>query len=234
MIFKKKRKIKLVAYTSVGELISLFPPVRAKEALPSWYQNIPTGKDTDRQKTIRHCMGFKDLHNEGLVIPSWAEYNILVDANGMSNVTCPARQQGGDSSSHDLATQAPGAWPGYINVKLHSPWWFYCSEPIKWAWVQPTWLQQDPQRFMLAPGITEFKSNHQTNIIGLVKIPKETDVIKIKPGEPLAHLIPLIEEPWELEVSVLTGETWSKKIARWEHSFDLIYQKTRAILERKN
>lgn len=230
---KKKNKIKLEAYTMIGELIELFPPRKTRESLPNWYNSLPASKESDRQKTIRHCMGFKDLHSEGLILPSWAEYNILVDQNGGTNVTCPLRQEGGNSSSHDLTTQATGAWPGYVNVKLHSPWWFYCSEPVQWLWTQPTWLQQDPQQWTLAPGITEFKSNHQTNVIGLFKIPQETQIIKIKPGDALAHLIPLTDQPWELELKVMTPHDWSSKFARWEHSFDLIYQKTRAILERK-
>lgn len=232
-MFFKKKKIKLEAYAPAGELIDLFPPVVAKEAIPEWYNQLPANKGLFRQKNVKHCSGFKELYNEGVILPAWSDYNIIINPDGQVQSESPYAVDSGHSSSHEIQREAFGAWPGYTNIKLHSPWWFWCSEPVKWLIIQPTWNRHDPTAWAMPPGITEFKYQHQTNVQMLFKVEQQPYTYQVKPGEALLHIIPLFDRPWELELKVMSNDTWASKFARWKHSFDLEYQKTRSIIGKK-
>lgn len=229
MFFNKKNdKLVLEMYAEIGELCELFPPERLKKSIPSWFYNIPG----DGKKTVKQCPGFIDLHDSGIVVRSWAEYEITVSPHS-AQVKAPQYQRGPHSDIHDLNFQAPGAWPGYQNVKLHSPWLFWCNEPIKWMWTQPTWEQNDPAKFIVIPGVSEYKYQNRTNILLLFKSQPTEYKVHIRPGDILAHLVPLTERPVEYKVDVLTPDIYNRKFAKWNHSFDMVYQKTKAIIGRR-
>jgi hypothetical protein len=231
MIFKKK-PIKIEAYAPTGSLIDFFPITTAKEALPQWYHNLP--KDYSKHNTVKHCAGIRDLFSTGFIVPSWGEYDITVTPTGEALIDSPVVQLQGHSSQHHVDEEAPGAWPGYTNVKLHNPWWFWCDTPIKWMLIGPAWNQQDPQQYTTIPGIVEFRYNHQANVNTLFKIQKNNYVTKIKPGDALLHMIPITEEPCEIELKVMTDDVYTNKFAGWQHSFNLGYQKIRNIMDKRN
>lgn len=228
MIFRKKEKpLTLEIYTNYGDLIDLFPPIIAnKNNFPSWYKNVPT--PNEKVRNVRHCEGFKDLMQDGFFLQSWGEFKIRINDKG-AYVQSPVEQPQGHSTIHVPKVQAPGAWDNYWDVKLHSPWWIYCNEPIKWVWMQPVWYQTDPSAYISPTGITEFRYQHQTNINLLFKIQNEEYEEFIKPGQMLAHIIPLTERPIEYKIDVLSESIWKRKFAKWSFAKDFIYQKTRAM-----
>lgn len=231
MFFFKRKKIILEAYGQAKELIDLFPPVKTQTIRPEWYKGL------DKEKpTVRHCAGFNDLFSNGLLFPCWAEYKIHLSPLGIRRVECSTEAVGPNGAGgHDLKHQANNAWPDYENVKLLSPWNFWCSEPIRWAWIQPTWLQRNPDEYILPPAITEFRYQTGTHVNLLVKRPvgEEDKIIHIESGTPLVHLVPLIERPWDIEIKMMDPKIWNEKFTKWDHSFRLGYLKTRNILENK-
>jgi hypothetical protein len=232
MIFKKKEKIKVEAYSPSGELIDLIPIVLAKDCLPSWYFNL--AKNQEEIPTIRHCNGFKDLYNEGFIIRSWSDIDIQIKPNGKFMYDVASRNElPNPIEQHNIALQATGAWPDYINLKLVSPWWVRCNKVVKWAVIQPVWAQHDPAEYTLVPGILEFRYQHMTNLNLIFKVKPEPYTVHIKAGQPLAHVIPLFEDDWSLEVKFLEAGDWQRYFARWTHSFGMVYQKTRAIFGKK-
>jgi hypothetical protein len=229
--FNKNKKIILKAYTYSGELAELFPPSISSNQLPEWYESLPSVKD-NLIKSVKHCVGFKELNSSSVMLPSWVEYHITVNPTGIADIHSPMPPPSG--TSHPLEYQAPGAWPNYVNVKLHSPWYFWCSEPINWMWSQPVWHQKSPSTRITMPGITEFRYYHQTHVNFLYPMSSTSYTDIIYPGEPLVQVTPLTEREWELQVEVLTNEDWAKKILPWDHSFKFNYQKSRHIHENKN
>jgi hypothetical protein len=234
-MFFKKKKIVLEAYAPVGDLIDLFPIVESSKCIPTWYTKLPPS-DTSNPN-VRSCFGLKDLYKKGIIIPLWSDYDVTIDpmrgisaVSGMQNqATFPPLV------SNDIASQTGGAWPNYANLKFNSPWLFWCSEPIQWVWVQPVWWQKDPQQMVLVTASAEFRGQHDSNISTLIKMPNQTETISFKAGLPMAQLIPLTEEPWELKNMVMTKEIFDKKFAHWEFSLNpkLRYPKIRNILNRK-
>ncbi len=231
MFINKIKPLKLEVYAPVGDLIDLFPIVQSQEALPKWFSNLPKSVN---DINVRNCTGLKDLFNEGFMIPAWGEYFITVMPDGTSNVESPVQLNWGHSKRHDLSTQAPGAWPSYINVKLHNPWWFWCSEPIKWIMIQPTWNQEEPSEWAVVPGMLEFRYNNQANVNTLFRIMEREYTTKINTGDVIAQLIPITERPVALELKVLNDDIYNEKFAPWVHSFKFGYQKIRNMIKNRN
>lgn len=231
MIFRfKKNKIVLEAFTFTEDLINLFPITYSKESYPHWYQSL-----SNSNPTIKHCMGFQDLYNRSLTMPAWAEYLISIEQDGFIKVDSPMKHETPEYwIQHNLEIQANGAWPGYANIKLRSPWFLKTDRMVKWLMIPATWEQRDPGEWLQVPGSLEFKYQHQTNINGLFKIETAPKKIKIKAGQPLVHLVPLFDSPWELKLRIMEGNDYKKYFSGWPHSFNYVYQKTRSILERRN
>lgn len=235
MFFIKKKKIVLEAYAPSGSLIDLFPITKSSDALPQWYDKLPAKVNGD--KTVKHCPGLKDLYNTGIMIPSWADFEMAIAPDDSGYIKSGMNKKyGTPAEGHDLSVQAPSAWPGYVNVKLINPWLFWCSEPIDWLWVQPAWSQTDPQEITLIPAVTEFRYQYQANINTITKKPTQTKIITITGGTPLAHLVPLTERDWELKLDVMTPEIYAKKFDRWDFSLsqNTGYNKIRSVINRKN
>lgn len=231
-MFLKKKKIVLEAYAPVGDLIDLFPIVESRKCIPKWYHSLPA---SNHDVNVKNCFGLKDLYNKGIIIPLWADHEIILDPISGVSVSSGMQSTMQPVVSHDLDEQAPGAWPGYINLKFNSPWLFWCDEPIHWVWTQPVWWQEDPQQLTLVSGVAEFRGQHDSNVATLLRMPQQKKTLTLKAGLPMAQLIPLTEEPWELKNMVMTKEIFDKKFAHWEFSLNpkLRYPKIRNILNRK-
>lgn len=227
-IKKKSKPIKLEMYTWFGSLIDLFPPRLASSSRPDWLKAIPPTNDA----SVKHCHGVKDLYNEGVVVPSWADFDITIRPQGQPLVVSSVDQLPEHSTPHPIDDTI---WAhNYVNTKLHTPWFFYCEEMIKWAVIQPVWEQQDPLEWLTVPGIIELKYQNQVNANMIFKRKEMPYGVKIRAGDPLTHLIPLSERPLEIEVKIMTQEDWSRKFNKWHFTSRFWYHKTRALLGKSN
>ena len=232
MFFKKQKPIKIEFYTHVGQLMELFPPTLATDALPSWFEKLPSKAG----KNVKHCVGIKDLFSKGIMIPLWSDYTVDLDSRKAPIISCPVAKQYPlypPAEAHNLSEQAPGAWPGYQNVKFTSPWLVYTSEPIKWTCIQPVWNQHDPQQYTIVPGVIEFKYQNQLSVNTLWKNSLTPRTEKLKAGDSILQLVPVTDKPFEIEVKFLNQEIFSQKFTRWEYSFDLQYHKIKSLFEKR-
>jgi len=228
----KKKKIKLQCYTTMQSLVDLFPPQAGKGSLPNWYFDLRKEPDWI---TVRHCNGFQDLYKNSFLIKSWSDIDIEVRPDGSIAYDFACKEEIKlPLERHHIDSQASGAWPGYCNIKLMSPWYFKTDRMVKWLMIPPIWDQKDPLEWTVAPGILEFKYQHVSNINCLLKLKSEPYMIHIKAGQALAQFVPLFEEDWDMDISLFDDRDWNKHFGRWNHSFGLSYQKTRAMLEKRN
>lgn len=229
--FSKNKTIQLDAYTLVGNLAEIFPPALSKNNLPEWYSHLARDGEIPN---IRQCSGFRDLHHEGILIRSWSDIEIEICPDGSINYDVACKYEINDPiERHDLEIQATGAWPGYINIKLLSPWWLKCNQPARWAMLPPIWHMKNPLEWMVVPGMLEFKYQHASNVNLLFKLRPEKYMVKIKAGQPLIHLVPMFDQSWQFDIKTLTKDDWKRYFARWPHSFDYVYQKTRAYIQKR-
>jgi hypothetical protein len=99
--------------------------------------------------------------------------------------------------------------------------------------LSPVWHLKNPLEWTVVPGMLEFKYQHATNINLLFKLRPEKYMVRIKAGQPIAHLVPMFDQSWEFETKAMDISDWKKHFARWPHSFDLVYQKTRAFVQKR-
>jgi hypothetical protein len=232
-MFKKKEKIKLTCNAPSTGLIDLFPIVKGRDKMPDFFKSLPKQDiKTAKFNNVRICPGLTDLYNRSVVMSSWQDYEIKIHPNGQCEVYCPQEQW--SAEQHPIDIQASGAWPGYINIKLASPWLIECNRPILWTMVQAVWDQQTPDDFTVVPGMLEFKYQNMSNINLLFKIPEQTKEYKIKAGDSLALLVPNTEEDFDIENVYMDDSKWKKIITnRWQFGFGPSYSRIRSILKGK-
>lgn len=231
MFFNKIKPVKLEMYAPMGQLIDLFSPKPMRENIPDWWTAI-NSKAIDN-KTVKHCPGFKDLYSQGIALPLWSDYEIVLDTKEIVDIRWARQANQPGAGQHNLASQAPDAWPGYVNIKFQSPWNFHCDESVQFVWIQPVWGQENPQEFTLVPGITDFNINKQTNINTLWKLGHRKATIKA--GTVMAQLIPITDRPLEISYHVMNNDTFNKKFAVWDFTLGLAqYAKNKMILRNKN
>lgn len=228
----KKKKIKLIANTHSTGLIDLFP--LQKSRMPDFFSKLPkSGTKENFSNNVRVCSGLLDLYHKGVSIQSWQDIEILVSSDGSVSFDAPQPEWAGQS--HLLESQAPGAWPGYVNAKLTSPWVLECNKAVQWTVIQDIWSQNNPDDFLVVPGNLEFKYQNQTNINLLIKVPKTgSKIIKIKAGDPLALLIPNFEDDFILDHEYMDQAKWSKLMgSRWIFTKGPAYARLRSLLRSK-
>ena len=233
MFNKKKEKIKLTCNAASTGLIDLFPVVKGKDSMPSFFKKLPKQDiKTAECNNVRVCPGLTDLYAKSVIIPAWQDYEITIYPNGQCDVMCPQEQWG--VTQHPIDIQASGAWPGYLNIKLSSPWLIECNKPTTWLMSQAIWDQHSPDEFIVVPGILEFQYQNMSNVNLLFKIPNETKNYKIKAGDRLAMLTANTEEDFDVECTYMDEAKFNKIITnRWQFGFGPSYARIKSIMKGK-
>ena len=230
-MFNKKNKLVLTANSPSDGLVDLFPLVKGR--LPNFFKNL---KKNDLQKetnnNVRVCPGLTDLYSTAISIPAWQDIKITIGPRGM-DVDAPQMQW--SASSHDLNSQAPGAWPGYVNIKLESPWILQCNKDVKWTMIQPVWDQQMPHEQIVVPGVLEFKYQNQANINLIFPVHNTEKEYKIKAGDIIAMLIPNFDNDYDIVCQYIDKLNVDRILnSRWIFANGPTYPKMRSILRNKN
>ena len=220
-MFKKKKKI-LTAYCNSDDLIKLFPILQGKASIPSWFTKLPVLDPRDDIKNVRTCPGIVELYKNTLLIQNWQDYSIIVNSDGEISYDCPNEYF--QITSHHIGVQAGNAWPGYVNVKIQSPWILDSSDDTRWIFSQAVWNQKDPDEFLAIPGVIDFKYQHHLSANLLLKLPKNgSKEYFIPAGTPLTTLTPLTEEKVNFNIKYASVEKINRIINRWDFSFNETY-----------
>jgi hypothetical protein len=230
-MFKKKQKLKLIGNCPSDGLVELFPLQKSK--FPDWFKHLPKNDLTnEHHNNVRVCSGLTDLYSRSVSIPMWQDMSITIDPMGGLDIDAP--QPNWSATTHPLHAQAPGAWPGYINVKLSSPWVIECEKDVQWTMMQPVWDQKQPHDYIVIPGNLEFKYQNQSNINMLFPIPEEPKTYTFKAGDIVAMLVPNFEEDYDVECSYMNHEKWTRLMSsRWIFTRGPAYAKLRSLLRNK-
>lgn len=226
----KNKIINITANSTNQQLIDLFPIKRAKDAYPNWFKRLKTPSNRDRSDAnVKVCPGLTDLYNNSLIINSWQDYEITVNSNGSVLIKCPNHEF--SAVSHTIASQAAGAWPNYVNVKLTSPWFLTSTDSTFWLMTAAIWSQSTPSQYVIVPGVLEFKIQNQTNINLLFPILDHNKTYTIKAGDPLVTLTPMSSNAINLNLKYITYDQLQKLTSRWNFSFSYTYHKIRSMIK---
>jgi len=226
-MFKKKDTVKVTAYAPSTGLIDLFPIEHRK--FPKYFKSF---QKAENFRSIKTCPGFVDLYSNSLSIPAWQDIKITISSTGNIEVMAPQVEY--SAVSHPLEEQAPGVWPGYVSVKLESPWLIKCNKDVPWYMIQPTWEQNNPDNFSVIPGSLEFKYYNETNINLLFPIPETTKTYTIRAGETIAMLLPGFTEEYSVECKYISEQETDKLLKSiWVFKPGNAYSRFRSFLRNK-
>lgn len=209
MIWIKKKKIIIDAFTAHGAAHEYFPPEKSIKYAPSWWKSLPNKvihahaeNPTFPNGTLKRCTGVIDLYDSGFTIPLWSDLAIKTKPDGFW------RYQFADQAS--VITTHPQEQLGYnfpdeIHLKITSPWVFIEKTGVKFVWMENTWntLALDGKLKVL-PGVINYRSNHVTNI-NLFLPTVDQDFI-VPSGTALMNIVPMSELDVEIKTHLVTQD----------------------------
>lgn len=218
MFWFKKKKVIVDALTIFNDIEDLFPICSAKEMMPQWWKDLP-GSVTARTApphprpninqvfpTMKQCSGFKDLYDNSFILPSWSDYEFVVNKQG--TVECTNVPGMGEQLQHQEFQWGMG-FPDMAHTKLLGPWCIKGPKNLYWTWMGAQYHR--PFDIMIMNAVVEFRYQHETNVNIMLPIPKdETITYSIKAGEPLVHLIPHTDQEVEIRTQVVDMNEWQK------------------------
>lgn len=201
---------KIEFYSKVPGLPDMFPIVAAKDALPKWTKAARDSYIKKKEQTagrinhIYQCPGIFDLFNHGYVIPMW--HDVVITTNGNPDEftwTIPSTDLTEfDQETSIIENQTNGfgsvlpikPWSLNTLIKVNTPWNVVAPRGVKFLVIPIAY--PDSFEFESSIGILDPGYSNEINIQLYYNVHKG-DVL-IKAGTPLAHIIPLSEQNFEL------------------------------------
>lgn len=236
-LFKNKsKKLEVRCFPLNPHLIDYFPIQHSRKLQPKWFKDIPPYKDVGaptRMPTTKMCPGLQYFFNAGITIPLWYDHVIERLENGnIKGVKCPA-----NTRTHELhnPNQWTGAFPGWTHIKLLNPWFIVTDRPIQFVAMEPTWHKEDPLEYVIAPGMLEFKYQHGCHVQMFLPpvVNNVSNNITLSAGTPILHLIPTEDVELDIKLEEMTDKVYKKCVEKFNWTFENLYRKSRAILEKK-
>ena len=216
LFFFKRNKVVIDAFTAMPLLTEMSPIQPTKKFLPQWWKDLPKTIDvkrpdhqiTTKRGTLKICDGFLDYNKTGFIIPMWSDLKIATTKNGNWTYAYPSE------NTYPIvdhpANQYGSHFSQFINMKIISPWAFHEKTGTNFLWTTPTWYMSHLWgKLNILPGTVNYKFHHSTNIPMFV--PKRDDVIELKHGEPLIHLVPLTEKEVKIQMHQVSYEEFLQK-----------------------
>jgi len=189
--FHKKKEIVLDCFTDNPIAYHLAPVNYANRSIPEWWNTLPTGKNRTH-KNMKFCYGFVELYKKGLILESWTDFDFKINQNEIN-----FKYASGNPPVQHNAAEYNFAYSEFNHLKLNSPWIFREKTGVKFIFKSDIWSQLG-QPYHVLDGIVEFEYNATTSVN--IMIEKGHYDFSIKVGDPLAHIIPLIDENVRLKI----------------------------------
>lgn len=203
-LFHKKPTLK--AITKDPDLAQMFPIVPAKDALPSWYKDMPLtyergycpvhGSPANMAATIKGCYGVNQILRAGFIIPAAQDISIIVNPDG--SVGYRGSELLENCVSPHSSEQSPPTFGKCAVVKIIGHW--FIESDTRFLFTGVPYHNSLAVNYFVPSAITEFKNQHETNFFLALPIKSEPYEVFIRAGQPLIHLIPLTDDPVKLEV----------------------------------
>lgn len=219
-IFSKKEKDEVVlrCYTYLPYVYETAPIDYSRKFVPEWWKKTPKINNKENA-TIKNCLGLIDYFKTGIVIPSWFGFRMAIHPkNDPEN-----RAYSYSTTNNDFEDISHGqdqfelfANNEKVNLKIFTPWYFECDEPINFIWSDPFYhLGNHVKNMNLMPAVVNYKYQHDTNINFILTKDEDRDVyIDIPALTPLVMLHPLTDKKIKIENHLLSSkEEWSAKNA---------------------
>ena len=192
--------IVLNCYTYKKEVYEQFPVCKTIKALPSWWKNI----DDDRQ-TIKQCPGFLEYFASGFTVPLWTDMMFTIGTSVDEGVSVNI-----DEINVHPTYQRGEYLPEtkYQQLKLIAPWLIRCNEDIKFVFSANTWCLDNPEEFIIPPGVVDYKNQFGININSFLVYNGTTRSVHLKAGMPIVSCIPMSDRKIEIVNHLIDENIW--------------------------
>lgn len=235
MIFSKRSKIVVDAFTANPMAHDYAPIDYAAKFLPKWWRDLPTTAPMltpsgllVEQSTMKHCKGMTDLYQNSLMIPLWSDLAITTVADGRWGTQWSDTSQFSSNILQHPPVQFGEMSPNDIHIKIVSPWIMSEKTGVNFLFTAPTW--NNPNPFLRAlPGVMNYKYQHSTNI-NLLAVKADASTI-LKHGEPLIHLIPMCDDRITVKTHLIDQREFERLSVRTAGTFTFknLYQSRKKI-----
>lgn len=197
----------LDCYTFDEEVYSNYPVQRINKRLPEWWVDLPKDFKIEDQNvpTMKSCAGLIDYFSSGFTIPLWTDIDFKIGETMTDGIECNISevqvhptQQRGNFLSHEK----------YQHLKLLTPWVITCEEDIKFAFTFNTWSVDNPEEFVVPPGVIDFLSQRSASINMFLVYNGITRDVHLSSGFPIINMIPLSSRKLEIRNHLIDGATW--------------------------
>lgn len=213
MFFKFLQKpitIKAVVPESFGYAQKYYPMVPSSKFIPSWWKQTPKSQfnfDTfSEENTVRSCSGIMETFKNGYIQPLWCDLALSVNSDNTY------KYQYSDKKSKITLhnnKQFHNFYEDYFYLKLHSPWAFLTSEPVKFIIIDPFYLTNEPKPYIIPYGFLNDRTATTGLNVFLFLNKKEPKNILIKAGTPLLQMVPITDRPIKFVTEVISNREYA-------------------------
>lgn len=228
-IFKRK-KFELRCYSLEPQLPQVWPVELSKQNHPEWFKKLDpyvSGSNGQEMPTSKMCPGIKYFFDSGIIIPLWCDFEINRMETGMITTVFTPRQKHSHETHPEI--QYTGAFPNWMHIKLLNPWFFDADSPVQFLATMPTWHHKNPNQYIVAPGMLEFKYQHAAHVQMFLppNPPNTASKLILDAGTPMLQLIPTEKIDLNLVFCEITPSVQSKIIDKYNWTWKNLYRKNR-------
>jgi len=202
------KKIEFVS--TVSGVSDLFPIKQSKDVLPKWVNSAKQNYSARKKATngrlnhIYQCPGIFDVMNQGYVVPMW--HDVIINTNGDPDAfswTVPTNElvelvpDTGliENQSNGIGNLMPSKpWSLNSLIKINTPWNVIAPRGVKLLILPVPY--PDSFEFESSIGILDPGYSNEINLQMYYNVPQGD--FTIKAGTPLAQIIPLSEQKFQL------------------------------------
>ena len=203
----KKQTIEF--FSTVAGVADAYPIVPAREALPAWIGRARQDYIQDKKQElggfqhIYQCPGIMDLFNQGYVVPMWHDVSIKTNGDGktfqwavptVDLIELAGREVVGKQETGVETLMPVRPWSTASLIKFNLPWRVVAPKGVKFLMIPIAY--PDSFEFESSIGILDPGYSCEINLQMYWNIPKGEHTIKA--GTPMAQLIPLSQEKFDL------------------------------------
>ena len=187
---------KITMLTSDRLISKDFYPYVLKDNSPKWFREMSREDSYDGARTYKACPALIESFKRIIVIPAWSDFQITIEDDIWRVLSAMPTDNPKTGLLNDEPVTGHKDWQhvGYREdkhiLKFMSPWQMEIEGPSMVWFTHPHF--HDERRFEAVTGITDMSIQSSTHIN--TYWPKSRSTYKVKAGQPLTYIVPLMED----------------------------------------
>jgi hypothetical protein len=180
-------------------------PYPASRGVPQWLKDMPVerpvqqqgkdGPETVQAPTVKQCPPFIEAMTCGYLVPLPGDVKFTMDASGALNFAAQGKII---DTQHPIQVQGSPFQRSLI-VKFLNPWVVRTPPGYSTLFVPP--LNQFELPFQVLSGVVETDTYYRSVHFPTVCLMRPGSTVTLKRGTPIAQVIPLKREDWQLQTA---------------------------------